>query len=912
MKSQNVPLALTPTPPHVSPTTTDGPMDLDPLFERLQRALAPDYRLEREIGSGGMGIVYLAHDITLDCPVAVKILRPELATAHAAEAFLREAHILARVRDRNIVTIHHAGTREGLHYYIMELVGGPTLEKRLQSGPLKRDDPVKLGRDLLDGLESVHRAGIVHRDVKPSNVFVLPQGALLADFGIARPPSAPPRTTPNRRVVTTVEGTPGYMAPEQLSGGPITPQTDLYSAAAVIYEALTGRRYPPFGEPVSWTGISWPVARVLRRALRESPGERWPDARSFRRALWRTRVIRYPVRTFVLTVAGLSLGAAIGYFWPPGIPPAGAFSVALPAFEYVGPPARRWIADSLVQLVRAELRGHPDFRVTASHRRFLRSGGALLIKGRVVVSESEVLVELADLPPTGPGSAMRGARASLASWTSLRDSLQYRILLAVWDAKSPLAPSLPAGALPRTTIGLAHFLEAERLVAAARWGDAYRAYLLAEATDSTCWICSWRIHEVERWLSRPRDPARVRRYLAHVDSFPPWYASLIRAAQLPLVDRLDTLHAVTERWEDFFLGWFQSGDELFHRGALAGRRRAEAIPAFETAARLRPDFAPAWEHLAWVSIAEGDPAGARRALDSLAHHDVARDAYSAALRSLLHIAFAWRFLPEDDALALTHRALADPVAGTTADLGAGPRMLAAFDAPLGTVRFGAILAASPARDLQRSGLIAQALGSVALGRPLQAREFARQLTRISPDPDVGLFAVELDAAIALLDGPHEDLAAPALTRLRGWSTSPSLPERLRRRAAWMARRLAGGADTLDGDPFNRTIVHLAGAQSRARLGDSDGARRELLWHEHTDVVGLPTGLPQTAEIDWAFGALANWRLARLLDGSGDHAEVCGAYQSVVRHWTGGEPPYLARADTARHRVRELDCDGGSR
>lgn len=882
-------------------------MEPDPLFERLQRALSPDYRLERELASGGMGIVYLAHDVTLNCPVAVKILRPGLDTAHAAEAFLREAHILARVRDRNIVTIHHAGTGEGLHYYIMELVAGPTLEQRLENGPLQRDAAVKLGRDLLDGLESVHRAGIVHRDVKPSNVFLLSHGAVLADFGIARPPSETPRTTPHRRAAHSVEGTPGYMAPEQLSGGPITPQTDLYSAGAVIYEALTGCRYPPLGERPSWAGVSWSVARVLRRALRENAADRWPDARSFRHALWRTRVFRYLIRTFVLTVAGLSVGAAVAYLVLTAPPQAGALSVALPAFEYVGAATHRGIADSLVQLVRTELRGHPDFRVTTSRRRLRRSGGALVIHGRVAVTDSGVRVQLADVPASGPGIAIRDVRAPLAQWPTLRDSLTYRILLAVWDAKSPLAASLPARALPRTPLGLARFLEAEQLVAAAQWDNAYRAYILAEATDSTCWLCSWRINEVERWLNRPHDPARVRRYLAHVESFPPWYASLIRAAQLPLEERLDTLHAVTDRWPQFFLGWFQWGDELFHRGPLAGHRRAEAIQPLETAARRRPDFAPAWEHLAWVYIAEGDSAGAARALDSLARHDVARDTYSAALRSLLQLAFAWRFLPDDVALTRTQRALADPVAGSSVNVGAGPRMLGAFDAPRGAIDFGRILAARPAHDLQRSGLIAQALGSVALGMPLKARELTRQLTQVSPDADVALFAVELDAATAVLDGPQGALGSAALTRLRSWSTSPSLPERLRRRAGWMAALLEGRSATIDSDPFNLTITRLTRARARAHLGDVDGARRELLWHEHTDVPDLPTGLPQAAEIDWAFGTLAQWRLARLLDGTGDHAEVCGAYQAVLRHWADGEPPYRARADTARQRSGALDC-----
>jgi serine/threonine protein kinase len=829
--------------------------------------LLPDYRLEHELASGGMGRVFRAHDVTLNSPVAVKVLRLELATGYAADAFLREAQLLARLRHPHIVTIHHAGSGEGLHYYIMELIDGPTLEQRLEAGALRPADAVKLGRDLLDGLETVHRAGIVHRDVKPSNVFLLgdPPRALLADFGIARAPSTA------RQV--WVEGTPGYMAPEQISGGPITPQTDLYSTGVVIFEAMTGRRFPPLGEKPSWKGVSRSVSRVLRRATREDPAQRWPDAREFRRALWRTRALRYLARASMLALGGIVVGAAamvaIAFIPPSGVSP-GALSVALPRFDYIGPAAQRPVADSLVELLRAELRSHPDFRVTASRRWLVRATPSLVIRGRVEITDGDMRVQLSNVPLPGSGTPMSEMRAPLAAWPTLRDSLTYRILLAVWDAQSPLATSLPRRALPRSPLGLARFLQAEQLVASGRWENAYRAYAVAEATDSTCWLCSWRLSEVERWLSRDHDPVRAQRYLSHVDSFPPWYASLIRAAQLPLGARLDTLRAATGRWRDFFLAHFQLGDELFHRGPLVGHARAEAIPSLEMAARLRPDFAPAWEHLAWVDIAEGDSAGAARALGALDRRNVGDDTFAVTLRALLGVAFAFRFLPEPAAVESLRAALAalsDSVARASTELAAGPRMLGSFDAPTGEVAFGEMLAASPAHDLRRSGLIAQTLGAWALGRPTRALALAQRLTEVSPEREISRFRADLESTIALLD--------PA-----GISARPSLSQPT--------------------DPFVRTIARMSRAQQRAAQGDMDGARRELRWHEHTDLVGLPTGHPQTAEVDWAFGTLARWRLANLVG-------ACDAYRAVVRLWSEGEPLYRARADTARMRVRDLHC-----
>ena len=833
-------------------------MDLDPLFERLRRALSPEYRLERELGKGGMGRVFLATDLTLNRPVAVKVLRPELATAPAAEAFTREAQIMAQVRHPNVVTIHHAPPgNEGLHYYIMEFVEGPTLEERLQrgGGRLSTSEAVKLGRDLLDGLESVHRFGIVHRDIKPSNVFLAqnPRLAKLADFGIAVPR--------DQRTDRSSLGTPAYMAPEQIAGDPLTPRTDLYLAAMVIYEALTGRHYETLAEDHSWSNVPRRVARALRRALRENPDERWSDARAFRHALWRTRAVRYVQRAAMLAIGGIVVGASaviLAALVPAGAKP-GTISVALPAFEYVGPPEQRAIADSLVDALRVELRAHPDFRVTTSRQWLARwpfRGPALVIRGRVAVTNGDVSVQLSQ-------AAMSEVTAPLGSWRTLRDSLTYRVMLAVWDTLSPLARSLPRGALPHTSLGLARFLHAEQLVAAGEWGNAYRAYAEAESTDPTCWLCSWRLSDVERWLGREHDPARLQRVRDHIDAFPPWYQNLIRAADLPLPQRLELLHTETREFRDFFLGYLQLGDELLHRGPLVGHPRAEAIPLFEQAALRRPDFAPAWEHLAWVDITEGDSAGATRALAALDTRTVGNDPFALAVRALVRVAFAFRFLPPEAARDTLQRVLGDPSVRGSGDLGAGPRMLAGFDNPRGAIAFGQVLASAPARDLQRSGLIAQILGSVAVGKPADALALARQLSEISPEREIRVFRADLEKTLSQLER----------------------------------------ADVSPSSPFFRTVARLRAASQAAQRGDVEGARWQLLWHEHSDLVGIPTGLPQTAEVDWAFGTEARWRAVNLPRGAGGGS--CKAYRDIVRLWSDGEPLYRARADTARMRAQQV-------
>ena len=912
-------------------------MTIDPLFdplkERLQRAVAPDYRVGDRIGEGGMGVVYRAHEVLMNRAVAIKVLRPELATADAAESFLREAQMMGSVRHKNVIVIYRPGEGHGLQFYIMELVNGPTLEDRLATGPIPPDDVMRIGSDLLLGLQQMHRLGLVHRDIKPSNVFVLSDGAMVGDFGIARPPSDEDTDSHNR------DCTPEYGAPEQVQGRLITHRTDIYSTGVVLYEAVSGRRFHEQGNSVNWRGIPHRLARALRGAVANEPEARWPDAATFSTALERARG---PSAAGRIAVAVASVGAVIvGYLLVTGgnhaKTPANpsAPQVAFGQIEYVGPSANRLIADSVARMVRSDLGLHITFVDSAAR--------ALVVRARMAITGGDVGVRLMGAIPASE------FHVPLEQWPTLRDSISYQIVLGVWKDRSPLAASLPPRALPRTSEGLAQFLEAEQLVGEAEWEKAYAAYSMAVATDPSCWICLWRMTEVERWLGVEPNPDRERSVLTHADSLPREYASLIRAAQLPLNARLDTLRAVTERNPGFFLGWFQLGDELFHRGPLLGHRRSEAIPAFERAARLRPDFGPAWEHLAWVATAEGDSASAESALDSLEAHSRAPDDFSLVLRMLLQVGFAWRFFPSSGAQRVTEQIVKQPAAQSSANLGAGPRMLATFDVPRGAIALGQMLEQNHSREVRRSALIAETMGSLTLGRLEDTRNLAAKAANVSPEANLDLFTAELQAALAFLEVGIVT-TSDARDGLRPWSLSKD--ESLRDRAVWMrallgnpqplrpgasrelkallvAESLAAAGhpgaalkrlDPIDVDsvarwvdPFFRAVVHFQRAGWRAQIRDIEGAKSELVWYEHLDVVGVPTGLPQAADVDWAFATLARWRLARLLDGAGrtEHGEACEAYAAVVRHWSDAPAPYGARADTARARGTELHC-GASR
>ncbi|MCI0372222.1 MAG: serine/threonine protein kinase, partial [candidate division NC10 bacterium] len=159
------------------------------LFAALQVALAPDYRLERELGRGGMGVVFLATDTNLDRRVAVKVIHPELASHPSiARRFLAEARTIARVRHPSIVAVHTAGTQAGLLYYVMDEVAGESLRQRLsREGRVPLAEVARIVADLASALDAAGRAGVVHRDVKPENVLLDEASgrAMLADFGIA-------------------------------------------------------------------------------------------------------------------------------------------------------------------------------------------------------------------------------------------------------------------------------------------------------------------------------------------------------------------------------------------------------------------------------------------------------------------------------------------------------------------------------------------------------------------------------------------------------------------------------------------------------------------------------------------------------------------------------------------------------
>jgi tRNA A-37 threonylcarbamoyl transferase component Bud32 len=263
--------------------------------DRLHQALADRYRIEREIGQGGMATVYLASDIRHDRQVAVKVLRPDLSASIGSERFLQEIRIAARLGHPHILPLHDSGDAEGLLYYVMPYISGESLRQRLaREGELPVGDTLRILRDVADALAYAHQHGVVHRDIKPENILLSGRHALVADFGVAKAVSEATGRS-NLTTAGVALGTPAYMAPEQAVADPhVDHRADIYALGVVGYEMCAGE--PPFTghspqqvlaahmttapQHVSARRTALPptLADTLMRCLEKRPADRWQSA----------------------------------------------------------------------------------------------------------------------------------------------------------------------------------------------------------------------------------------------------------------------------------------------------------------------------------------------------------------------------------------------------------------------------------------------------------------------------------------------------------------------------------------------------------------------------------------------------------------------------------------------------------
>lgn len=271
------------------------------------------YILEERLGAGGMGEVFRGRNVALGRDAAIKLLSPDL-NAGLRSWLVREAETSARLQHPFIATFYESGIADGEAFIAMELVSGPTLRQRLASGPLRVADALAIAECLLEALAHAHTAGLLHRDIKPENIVLTgDRTAKLLDFGIALPLAARHGDVEAAQPSAASAGTPGYMAPEQVSGEALDARTDVFQVAAVLYEMLTGRaafvaesvderlRLSSEGR-VDWDLLpSRHLADVLRPALAPAPSGRYASASEFMRRL---QAVRSDSPAAALTEAG--------------------------------------------------------------------------------------------------------------------------------------------------------------------------------------------------------------------------------------------------------------------------------------------------------------------------------------------------------------------------------------------------------------------------------------------------------------------------------------------------------------------------------------------------------------------------------------------------------------------------------
>ncbi|PYP73788.1 MAG: hypothetical protein DMD41_04290 [Gemmatimonadetes bacterium] len=353
---------------------------------QLAAALGDRYRLERELGQGGMAVVFLAEDLKHRRRVAIKLLKPELSAVLGSERFVREIAIAATLQHPHILPLYDSGQAGGLFYYVMPFVEGESLRQRLaREQQLPLDAALQITREVGSALQHAHEHGVIHRDIKPENIMLSGGHAVVADFGIARALDAASAEQLTRSGM--VVGTPQYMSPEQAGGAAVDGRTDQYSLACTLYEMLIGQ--PPFTGPSALAVIARhsvdpvPSLRVVRQtvpqavegaiiqAMAKVPADRFASIQRFLDALQSPGIASLPQTVsprprsrLVMTTLGAGVLVVVVAWWavagrtarrtPPGSRPIRAVAV-LPFQDLAGSSDGAYLGEGMTEGLIADL-----------------------------------------------------------------------------------------------------------------------------------------------------------------------------------------------------------------------------------------------------------------------------------------------------------------------------------------------------------------------------------------------------------------------------------------------------------------------------------------------------------------------------------------------------------------------------
>ncbi len=684
-------------------------------FAELNAALPDHYVIDRELGRGGMALVYLARDMRHERFVALKTLRPEIAIALGRERFLREIKLAARLQHPNILPVYDSGDAGGTLYYVMPYVEGESLRDRLDREPqLPVDDALQIAREVAEALAYAHEHDVVHRDIKPENIMLSGGHAIVADFGIARAVSAAGGDKLTQTGLAI--GTPAYMPPEQASGtGQVDRRSDIYSLACVLYETLAGQ--PPFTGPTAQAIMarhsldSVPRLKIVRdaipdqlevvieRALEKVPADRYQTSGEFAKALTAastgavsrvTAARRHTRRQLAWRsprTAGIGLGAValIGGLWllfgrhrgDGGDGGAGGLAQNRVAVLYFNDASRdsslRYLADGLTESLIDQLSAIRALDVVSRN-------GVAPFRGRDVPRDSiaralqaGTLVE-GEVEPVGTRGATR-VTIRLVDGASAVDLRRQSFELPI---------GAPLAMRDSLAIQAALFLR-ERL------GDEVR---LREERSSTKSVEAWTsVQQAQKtqkdaFAASVSDATAAAGLYARADSLleraeqadPAWVQPIVLRARLAYQRaRPERVPREVERWINLGLGHAdralrlepQNPDALEIRGTLrvfrytrelepdpvaAERLLALAQADLETATRLNPQQVGAWSTLSLLYYQRRELIDANRA----ARTAYEADAYLASAEAVLYRLFVTSydlelFTPATDWCAKGHR-----------------------------------------------------------------------------------------------------------------------------------------------------------------------------------------------------------------------------------------------------------------
>ncbi|HEY9225297.1 MAG TPA: serine/threonine-protein kinase, partial [Gemmatimonadaceae bacterium] len=623
----------------------------------LREALASTYRIEREIGEGGMATVLLATDLKHQRPVAIKVLRPELAQSVGPERFLREIEIAARLQHPHILPVHDSGEAGGVLYYVMPFVDGESLRDRILRGPIPPLEATRIAHEVADALDYAHRQGIVHRDIKPANILLSQGHAVVADFGIARAVTA---STGGLTQVGMAVGSPAYMSPEQAFGSEgVDGRTDVFALGVVLFEMLEGK--PPFEGPTpqsivaqtmsdkrrALTSDPYGLQPIVHKALGREPTERFATAAEMSAALdsavtgTRPTVGAMPRRrrTIVGAVVVVAVLAAVAIFALPRFRgsrenPRQSL-IVFPFRNQTGDASRDYLQDAAMNLLGLAASHWQDMRVYDDERT------ASLLKRRGIARGADVDFEAAQsmAKEANVGTLVLGdirrEQDSLAIEVKVHDvrtgkRLDTRIVRAPFDADPrPLFDQLAAQIL-----GTSGAPPGERSSVVAQTTsslEAYRAYLLgtaslqrfdldsaraqllrAVALDSAFALAYLRLRDLEGWSGGTVGSGEAQRrwVLAaerHSAKLPPRMKGLVEFHRAYQDHNLRRARQIAEgliaRDSMDVEAWYQLGEAHFHDNSAyiphadTMGNLGRGLRAFQRALALDSAYILAYQHI---------------------------------------------------------------------------------------------------------------------------------------------------------------------------------------------------------------------------------------------------------------------------------------------------------------------------